>query len=206
MKVLITGGNGDIAQSIVHLLTETGHEVVSPSHYEMDVCDEQSVERQMTLFGADAIVNCAGYIVPQKISECDIETFRKHFEVNIIGATTCCKYAILNGCKDVINIGSTSSFEGKAEWGAYCASKSAIASLTETLAREGVYSVSINPARTKTKMRKSLFPDEDESTLITPNRIASFVLCALRHEYKSGSHVIVLKDGHYILPIRSCPK
>ena len=44
-------------------------------------------------------------------------------------------------------------------------------------------------------MRKSLFPDEDQSTLLEPDDFAKVVMKAVRKEYPSGTHVIVRKQN-----------
>ena len=54
---------------------------------------------------------------------------------------------------------------------------------------------SISPGRTKTKMRKSLYPDEDQTTLLEPDDFAKVVMKAIRKEYPSGSHVVVRKQN-----------
>ena len=43
-KVLITGGNGDIAQAIKEQLENEGYDVYAPSRTEMDVTDWDSIE------------------------------------------------------------------------------------------------------------------------------------------------------------------
>jgi len=58
-------------------------------------------------------------------------------------------------------------------------------------------------------MRKRLFPNEDEETLMSSEKVASQVLDILdlfSGGLKSGSHIILSKDHHYVLPKRSCPK
>ena len=66
---------------------------------------------------------------------------------------------------------------------------------TKCWAEDGIYAVSISPGRTKTKMRKFLFPDEDQSTLLNPIDFAKIVLKAINKEYNSGEHIIVRKQN-----------
>ena len=66
---------------------------------------------------------------------------------------------------------------------------------TKCWAEDGLYAVVISPGRTRTKMRKSLFPDEDQSTLLEPVDFAKVVMRAIRREYPSGSHIIVRKQN-----------
>ena len=58
-----------------------------------------------------------------------------------------------------------------------------------------MYAVVISPGRTKTKMRKSLFPDENQNTLLEPLDFAKVLMKAIRKEYKSGTHIVVRKQN-----------
>ena len=160
----------------------------------------------MMLYHPDILINCAGYIIPESIKNSSYEQWKKHIDINCNGVFLCSKYAICNGCTTIINIGSTSAFEGRKNWGAYCASKASTLSITETLAEEGILAYSLNPARTNTKMRDRLFPNEDKNTLMNSKRVAEFVLKILLGEFVSGSHIILKKDRYFVLPSRKCPK
>lgn len=68
---------------------------------------------------------------------------------------------------------------GRALWGAYAASKHALEGLMQVLADElgGVSNVrinSLNPGRTRTRMRAQAYPAEDPATLPAPEDIAPF--------------------------------
>ena len=55
-------------------------------------------------------------------------------------------------------------------------------------------------------MRERLFPGENTSNLMEPDRVAVFVMKALHGEFSNGSHVIVKKDYFYVLPMREVAK
>jgi 3-oxoacyl-[acyl-carrier protein] reductase len=206
MRVLITGGNGTMAQAIKKKLEEAGYNVFAPNRTDMDITNETQIKGIMKAFNPDILINNAGYIIPNSIINISLEEWEKHLKINLTGAFLCSKEAILSGCKTIINIGSTSAFEGRAKWGSYCAGKAGGTSLVETLVEEGLEAYSLNPARTATKMRENLFPNEDKSTLMAPERIGEFILKILNKEFENGSHIIVTKDKHMIIPKRKCPK
>ena len=206
MRVLITGGNGTMAQAIKKKLEEAGYNVFAPNRTDMDITNETQIKGITKAFNPDILINNAGYIIPNSIVDISLEEWEKHLKINLTGAFLCSKEAILNGCKTIINIGSTSAFEGRAKWGSYCAGKAGGTSLVETLVEEGLEAYSLNPARTATKMRENLFPNEDKSTLMPPERIGEFVLRILNKEFENGSHIIVTKDKHIVIPKRKCPK
>lgn len=201
-KVLITGGNGGISQGIANILKNMNYNVLTPNKEQLDVSDIFNICKYMIKFQPDILINCAGYIVPNAIKTISAGEWGNHININLSGTLYCSQYAILNGCKTIINIGSTAGFEARPEWGAYCISKAGVLALTECLAVEGFYAYSINPARTKSKMRERLFPNEDQSTLMNPERIGEFVLKILNGEFKSGSHLVVKKDEYYVIPPR----
>jgi NAD(P)-dependent dehydrogenase (short-subunit alcohol dehydrogenase family) len=73
--------------------------------------------------------------------------------------------------------------EGRAYWGAYSVSKFATEGLMQVLAQETesegrVRVMSINPGKTRTRMRAAAFPGEDPATLLTPEQIApAYLYC-----------------------------
>jgi hypothetical protein len=54
-------------------------------------------------------------------------------------------------------------------------------------------------------MRERLFPNEDKTTLMKPERVAEFVIKILDREFANGSHIILKKDRYYVLPKRVSP-
>lgn len=195
-KVLITGGSGGIAQAIKTLLEEEGYIVKAPTRQEMDVTSWASIDAVMKDFVPDILINNAGYVVPQSIKQMDLENTKKHFDINVGGTFYCTGIALkYNPYLQIVNICSAASIESHATWSEYCASKAAVAMATRCWAEDGLYAVAISPGRTRTKMRKFLFPDEDQSTLLEPEDFAKVVMKAVRKEYPSGENIIVRKQN-----------
>jgi 3-oxoacyl-[acyl-carrier protein] reductase len=195
-KVLITGGNGDIATAIKNKLEKNGFLVEAPSHLEMDVTNWDSINKFMSHFVPDILINNAGYVFPQSIKSAQLETTKRHIDVNLGGVFYCAEIALrYNKGVSIINIGSAASIEIHPTWSEYCATKAAVVMATKCWSEDGIYAVCISPGRTKTKMRKSLFPNEDQSTLLEPDDFASIVLKAVKKEYPSGDHVVVRKQN-----------
>ncbi len=195
-RVLITGGSGGIAQALKKLLEQEGHTVFAPTRIEMDVTNWTSIDAVMKNFVPDILINNAGYVVPCSIKEMDLNNTKKHFDINVGGVFYCSGIALkYNPQLQIINIGSAASIESHATWSEYCASKAAVVMATKCWAEDGLYAVVISPGRTKTKMRKSLFPDEDQNTLLDPMDFAKIVMKAVKRQYKSGTHIIVRKQN-----------
>lgn len=195
-KVLITGGNGGIAVAIKEELEREGFEVCAPGRQEMDVTDVVSIEKVIKEYLPNILINAAGYVVPQSVRDADIESTKKHIDINLLGTFYCTQIALkYNPQLDVINIGSAASIATHATWSEYCASKAGVVMATKCWAEDGLYSVVISPGRTKTKMRKALFPDEDQNTLLEPADFAKVVMKAVKKEYPTGTHIIVRKNN-----------
>ncbi len=195
-KVLITGGSGGIAQAIKALLEEDGYYVLAPTRTEMDVTDWNSIESVVKAFVPDILINNAGYVVPKSVKEMDLENTKKHIDINVGGTFYCTGIALkYNPQLQIVNVGSAAAVESHATWSEYCASKAAVVMATKCWAEDGLYAVVISPGRTRTKMRKFLFPDEDQSTLLEPVDFAKVVMKAVRKEYASGTHIIVRKQN-----------
>ena len=195
-KVLITGGKGDIAQSIKAILEENGYKVLAPSRHEMDVTDWNSIEKTMKEFVPDILINNAGYVVSRSIREADLENAKKHIDINLSGTFYCAQLGLkYNPNLEIVNIGSAAAIETHATWSEYCATKAAVLMATRCWAEDGIYSVCISPGRTKTKMRKSLYPNEDQNSLLDPDDFAKVVYNAVIHKYPSGEHIVVRKQN-----------
>lgn len=195
-KVLITGGSGGIAQAIKTHLEQEGYDVFAPTRQEMDVTDWDSIENVVKDFVPDILINNAGYVVPQSIKGMDLVNTKKHFDINIGGTFYCTGIALkYNPNLQIVNIGSAAAVESHATWSEYCASKAAVVMATKCWAEDGLYAVAISPGRTRTKMRKFLFPDEDQDTLLEPDDFAKVVMKAVHRDYESGSNILVRKQN-----------
>lgn len=196
-RILITGGNGDIAKAICNeLLLTDEYKVLSPGRDVLDVTDIESIKKVVKDFIPDILINNAGYVVPKSIKECDLKNTKKHIDINLSGLFFCTEICLkYNKDLQIINIGSAAAIETHATWSEYCATKAAVVMATQCWAEDNLYAVVISPGRTKTKMRKALFPIEDQNTLLEPSDFAKVVMKAVRKEYKTGSHIVVRKQN-----------
>ena len=159
-KVLITGGHGGMAVAICELLErEGGFEVFAPGKDVLDVTNVESIRNVMERFVPDILINNAGYVVPQSVKHADPSVTQKHIDINLSGVFYCTEIALQkNPDLQIINIGSSAATKIHATWSEYCATKAAVVMATQCWAADGLYAVCISPGRTKTKMRKALYP------------------------------------------------
>ena len=91
----------------------------------------------------------------------------------------------------IINIGSSAGTKVHGAWSSYCASKAAVIMATKCWAEEGVDVICLSPGRTITKMRKSMYPNEDPNTLMKPEDFAIVVHQAINNKYSKGINLDV---------------
>jgi NAD(P)-dependent dehydrogenase (short-subunit alcohol dehydrogenase family) len=170
-----------------------------------DVTDRQSLDALrdavLTRFGhVDILVNAAGYTFKQATSEMSLTQWSCLMQTNLDGALQACQcfYEALkaSGRGRIINIASLGSFVAFHEVAAYCASKSALLSLTRSLAcewaRDGISVNAIAPGVFPTELNDGIIhgtPRGRELLLRTP--MARFG----KPEELVGVAVLLASDG-----------
>lgn len=196
-KVLITGGNGDIAKAIICKLNAIGgYDIKAPGRMELNVTDIEMVKRYINSFTPDILINNAGYVAVQSIGVGNIEEDKKALDINLFGTFNCTNAVLKRNSKaQVINIGSSAATKTHATWSSYCAAKAAVVMATKCWAEDNYNVVCISPGRTATKMRKGLYPNEDVETLLKTDDFATIILYAINGKYPSGTHLNVNKQN-----------
>lgn len=108
MRVLITGGSGDLGKEIVRECKKSNATVLAPSHCCMEMADSQVVMDTVVSFCPDIIVHTAAIIDARKC-ETEWELARR---VNVGGTYNICRAANEIDAK-VIHVSSTCVFDGE---------------------------------------------------------------------------------------------
>ena len=165
---LITGGEGDLAQSIGAELKQAGFEVVAPGRAELDVTDKASVKAFFAeMKPMDLLVNNAGVCHDAFLAKMSDENFDHVVDVNLKGAFLVSQAALKLMSKQrgghIVNIGSYSALSGPAGQANYAAAKAGLIGLTQSIAKEyGARNVRANcvlPGFLETKMTRHLLED-----------------------------------------------
>ena len=197
INVIITGGNGDIAKSIADLLNERKEfKVFCPSKEVLDVSSIESAKNYFKKIHPDILINNAGYVKPSYIQNSKIEDDIKTIDVNLKGIFICSAICLkINPNLIIINIGSSAGTKIHEDWSSYCASKAGVIMATQCWYKSGVKCYCISPGRTISKMRYSLFPNENQNTLLDPNDLAKVVLMAIDGKVEPGVNIKVNVDN-----------
>ena len=137
----------------------------------------------------DVLVNNAGLLGPRvAIEEYPEDEWRRVLDANLTGPFLVSKAAIpyMREGASIVNVTSGVSIEGRAQWGAYSASKFGMEGLTQILAAElkdrGIRVNSVDPGGMRTGMRAVAYPDEDPTTRITPEENTAVFLYLASNE------------------------
>jgi NAD(P)-dependent dehydrogenase (short-subunit alcohol dehydrogenase family) len=157
-----------------------------------DVTREDDVRRlfeeaEGRLGKVSLLVNNAGNAPIGPTAEFSLEDWSRCIGVNLTGAFLCSREAFrrmpAHGGGAIVNISSGAGKHGHAGWAAYCAAKSGLHGLARALSEEGVdLNIRVNtvcPGGTRTQMRRDLFGDEPEGSILDPEDVTRAVLFLL---------------------------
>ena len=82
MRLLLFGGSGQLGSDLAIVAAERGHELITPSHREVEVEDTASVEAVVAACAPDAVINAAAF---HKTEWCEDDPGQA-FAVNVTGA------------------------------------------------------------------------------------------------------------------------
>ena len=133
----------------------------------------------------DILANIAGgFTMGDTVDETSDETWDFMFNLNARTVLNAARAAVpgmrARGAGKIVNIGARAALRGTGAMGAYCASKSVVLRLTETLADElkasGINVNCILPSIIDTPRNRSDMPGADFSKWVTPAEVAGVVL------------------------------
>jgi len=141
---------------------------------------EQSTNQMKNI---DILVNCAGVFKIKSILESDIDDFDQSFSLNVRVPFILSHYFAKNMKKQkwgrIINIASSSAYNGSGETGIYCSTKHALLGLTRSLFQElkeyNVRAFCFSPGSTKTEMARH-DKRQDFNTFLDPKEVANFIV------------------------------
>jgi 3-oxoacyl-[acyl-carrier protein] reductase len=183
--VVVARASAAFDEAVAHL-DEVRAPSVQVTPYELDLADRdgilQLVDRVFATHGnVDVLVNNAGYTKPVPLHQIDFADFERTIAVNLYAPFTVVQGLLHAGNKFdlVVNIASTAGINGRSGWLTYSASKAAVINMSEVMREElaiyGTRVVCISPGRTATDLRRTLAPDEDPTTIMQPEHVASVI-------------------------------
>lgn len=202
------------------------HSVIGDVSKEEDV--ENMINQAVQVFGRlDVMVANAGIAGPNStIMDAKVEEWEALLSVNLRGVLLCYKHAARQMVKQNIQHGriigacSMAGLRGNPKQGAYCASKSAVRSITQTLAMElSEHNISVNayaPGVIETDLTRTKYDEElggacalvkkiygvPNAKVAPPDVVASIVSYLVKPEAYFVTGQIVSVDGGLIGPMQ----
>jgi NAD(P)-dependent dehydrogenase (short-subunit alcohol dehydrogenase family) len=175
--VVVTGGAKGIGRAIVERFAAAGEKVVALGRDQQaldvlraqvevrtiacDVSDEGAVTETFAALGdVDVLVNNAGIAETAPLASTSLESWERHFDVNVTGPFLCMR-AVVPGMRErghgvIVTVASTAGRIGAPYTSAYTASKHAAVGLTRAVASElagtGVRANAVCPTFVRTEL------------------------------------------------------
>ena len=134
----------------------------------------------------DALVNIAGGFKCETVGDGSLDTWDQLYQLNLRTVVSACRGAIAllpDNTGRIINIGATGATKAGAGMGAYAASKSGVARLTEALAEElkerGITVNAVLPSIIDTPANRNDMPKADFGKWVTPQQLADVIVFLL---------------------------
>ncbi|MBS0438709.1 MAG: SDR family NAD(P)-dependent oxidoreductase [Proteobacteria bacterium] len=204
-RIAITGAFGALGAAMVQAATAAGARVAAidrapvPADYaaassigNVDLADTNAAQTAIdaaarALGGLDGLVNIAGTFRWEMLADGSADTWDLLYRVNLRTAVAASKAAIphlvASGAGRIVNISAAGSVKAAAGMGAYAASKSGVARLTEALAEElkdrGVTVNAILPSTIDTAANRADMPKADFSRWVTPAQLSDVIVFLL---------------------------
>ncbi len=216
-RVFLTGGNGDIGNSIKEIFINNGYEVTAPSSKELNLENLEDIKKYFINknLDYDVIIHCAGFNNPKDIENLTFEDVEKTAKINYISFFELVKILspIMKEKQSgkILAISSLYGIITRRGRLAYTTSKHALNGCVKTLACElGRYNIlvnSVSPGFVDTKMTRKNNSQEKIDLLckkIPVNRLAKpvdianavYFLCSEQNTYITGQDIIV--DGGFM--------
>lgn len=204
--VIVTGANGALGRAVCEVAEELGATTVrldivfsdkAENCHEVDLTDPDAVSALLGGLGAfDAVLNIAGgFAMGEPAHGADDAQWDRMFALNVATLRNTVKAAVplmlANGGGSIVNIGAYGAREGQGDMSAYCASKSVVMRLTESLANElrdkGINVNAVLPTVIDTPANREGMPDADHSAWVSPRDLAN-VICFLASDAARAMH------------------
>jgi len=207
-RIAITGAFGALGTGVVRRVLAEGGRVAALDHAPrprvaadfagatliggVDLADAGAANAALAraaqaLGGLDALVNIAGGFAWEKIEGGSLDTWDRMYRMNTRTAVAACQAALPhlleNTAGRIVNIGANGAMKAASGMGAYAASKSGVARLTEALAEElkqrGITVNALLPSTIDTPPNRADMPDADFSRWVRPEQIGDAIVFLL---------------------------
>lgn len=211
--VVITGANGGLGKVVAARAKALGASLVlldiafpsadlenndsGVTKLAVDLCDQKATAAVFDKLGEfHAVFNLAGgFDMGPAVHEITDDQWDHLFKLNVTTLRNVTRAAVpkllARGRGAIVNVGALGARQGLPNMGAYCASKSVVMRLTESMAAElrekGINVNAVLPSVIDTPANRGAMPDADFTKWVTPDQLAD-AICFLGSDAASGIH------------------
>jgi len=215
--VIVTGAFGALGSSVADMLAERGAKLARVDRADnpggpgwrlggIDLADEDSCKRAFRKAVEDCgpvygLVNIAGAFEMASLAEGGIDPWDRMYRTNLRTVLSASSAALpyFKGAGRIVNIGAAAAAKASASMGAYAASKSGVARLTESLAEElrgsGITVNAILPTIIDTPANRAAMPQSEFAKWATPAGIARVIAFLLSDEASEVTGALIPVSG-----------
>ncbi|CAM3277705.1 SDR family NAD(P)-dependent oxidoreductase [Cupriavidus taiwanensis] len=203
-NVLVTGANGNLGRAVAHAFAQAHARVVMLDRHaaplpeagsghlalQADLLDADSLgkaigEAVQACGRIDVVCNLAGgFAMGTGIHETSAADWNRLFDMNVGTVLNMARavvpHMLAAGGGAIVNVGANSAARGLAQMGAYCASKDALARVTESMSAElrdqGIRVNAVLPSILDTPENRQAMPDADASRWVGLDALADVIL------------------------------
>ena len=148
----------------------------------------------------DILINCAGIFPVKKLSESTFQDFQECFDLNVRAPFLLTKEFVKQMKKNkwgrIVNVGSSSAYDGFENTSIYCATKHALLGFSRSIQKElkekNIRVFFIAPGSIKTNMGKKV-KGQDYKTFLDPDEIAEYIIFLISFNKNLTTDEIMLK-------------
>jgi len=197
-KIVVTGAGGALGQAVVTAALASGAAVIAvdvafpatlaagaETRVVVDLTQPAETATAFAALGAfDALLNVAGGFTMGESAWDAGDNWDAMFRINVETMRNAVRAAVpalgQRGGGAIVNVGALSAREGQAQMSAYCAAKSTVMRLTESLSKElRAQQINVNavlPSILDTPRNRADMPDADFSRWVSPDSLAGVML------------------------------
>ncbi len=208
--VVITGALGGLGRAVCAAAEAQGARVIGldiahdenlADYHAVDLTNADATRELIQSFGPfDSLVNLAGgFAMGTESWDSSDEKWDLMFNLNVSTMRNAIKAAVpmllQQQAGSIVNVGAFGAREGQGLMGAYCASKTVVMRLTETLAEElktkGINVNAVLPTVIDTDANRSAMPENNPAAWVSPDDLAA-VICFLLSPAAKAVHGALL--------------
>jgi len=204
--IIVTGAAGALGRAVCEVAEGQGASTLrldlafrdrARNCHEVDLTDLSATTALLDTLGSfDAVFNIAGgFAMGTAAWAAGDEEWDRMFALNVATMRNMVKAAVphllARGAGSIVNVGAYGAREGQGDMSAYCAAKSVVMRLTESLAAElrdkGINVNAVLPTIIDTPANREGMPDADHSQWVAPRDLAN-VICFLGSDAARAVH------------------